>query len=184
VLHRYLLAFDAALLAGGLYFYLSGNAASFSDMFEVTSAAGAWVISAFLFVQIVKLKPSQVGALQHEKSSIENYLFLVLLATLLILVLSFLNVAKKPDDRAKADLSWLYGKWGRDRECTVSLAFAPGRNPRELTIISDEGSHPSPIIGEPTSDSVTLPEAQYRLRDGLLTSTEYGMDGVRFHRCG
>lgn len=191
VLHRYLYAFDAALLAGGVYFYLSGDSVSFRDTGEVTVAAAAWVMSVFLLTDVARLRPDQVGDLRTEKSSIEFYLLCVIIYTLLILAFSFFEITTQQNRKSRNDISWVYGSWGDGESCDAPMTISSGDTPDELVVETvDPSSHTThryvrKLIGAQTPTRVNTQEGSFLLeKGGTLLTTGEAMNGLRFTRCG
>lgn len=182
---KYFLALAAGLAAAIFYFLESmklntkveGGAAAL-----LFSAAAGAIICVCLAYDITCHTQAENGKLHEERFS----LVLALMFPTFFGVQSVIDAFGILEQQARREAaSWITRKWGELGDCEVSTFIVEfGENERQLIFkIDDDKTIRRIIVGVPTTANIQTDRGIYRLKNGIMTTTEDGFESKKFESC-
>lgn len=181
---KYFIAFIVGLTAAVFYIVLSfrlnvkvegaGAALLFS------AAAGA-IVCFFLAYDITCHNRRANGKLHEERFALVLALMFPTFFGVQSVIDTFANLERRAEQKT---IEWIIRKWGENGDCELStFAVRPGEKERQLIFETDGQSFTRMIIGTPTVTSIRTDHGIYRMRNGIMTTTEEGFETKKFETC-
>lgn len=184
-------AFGSALVVAVIFAFLSNDIAQHKwSILLIAAATYSLVTTGYLLYEVTRPQ-SNLGDINHEKSSIGLALVVVFVYLLVEITVAFSLLSADSSEKNTGPLTetppedWIYRDWGAGDNCTILTTITKGPASRELTISSGPARDVRQIVGNPTPNQVQTNAGVFvRHPDGSMTSSEAGMEGRKLIPCG